>query len=166
METTPIPLPVIGTILEETAAILASGTFDSDATDPVADGETPVGTLNDFEKALYSSGNHHIDRVLARIRAMTDTDGGNDRTTARAVGEELWEEKAVGDILLGLMWTSVRKRLGRRVCGESGLVIREGYRVVRPAEPDTGPSPQALLSDIGTSLQAMRSDLSAHGICH
>ena len=66
---TPLTLPVAGSIFEEMAEILASGDFEPSVADPVAEGETVIGTMTDFEKALYSARNRQADeRMPIRTR--------------------------------------------------------------------------------------------------
>jgi hypothetical protein len=109
----------------ETPMVLAndsflSGNFAAPPEQGISEGETVIGELTDFEKALYTAadivGDAH-DHLLKRAKAL----GRLDTETQEA----LRQAKRSYDIMAYLLWASIEKRLGSRALG-----IRAGYKVV------------------------------------
>lgn len=121
-------IDVTGTILEETAAILAAQDFDPSPTEPVAEGEKPIGTLSDLEKALLTARNRWGDRSNTTTKqTLADANNPEEAQEARAAASA---RCAVHEALDNMMWANIRMRIGKPSYQGTALGIRDGYQIV------------------------------------
>ena len=157
---TPLTLPVAGSIFEEMAEILASGDFEPSVADPVAEGETVIGTMTDFEKALYSARNRQADRANAHTNQRIKEARGQGkgfREIIESISGEIIAEKAIHSAFAELLWASIRKTIGRQANEGSGIGMRENYQILQlKKECDS------CGTDIQKSLREILSEISMH----
>ncbi len=159
---TPLTLPVAGSIFEEMAEILASGDFEPSVADPVAEGETVIGTMTDIEKAIYSLRNRQADRANARANQRiheAQEQGKAFREIIESISGELISEKAIHSAFAELLWASIRKTIGGQANEGGGIGMREGYQIVQLKEKEQCDCCEA---NIEESLREILSGVSMH----
>jgi len=121
------------TFLDDLNAIMASGAF-TDPDQQATDDEPVIGEMTDYERALHTlSRSCEVEQreLIAR----------NFNGLGEYVGEERHDRtirqikslKERGEIVMGLLWTSIRDRLHDTIHGaadHTSIGIRQGFKVV------------------------------------
>jgi len=152
----PIPDWVKGTLLESILDFNGEIPESQDSNDPIAEGETQIGELTQYEQAVRMALNKALKEFHEAVEAHEAVE--HDHGPSNPLCANLKKLDKVTDILSDMLWSSIEGRLGSQSLG-----VREGTKIVsRPAEKAGNGKVGVSIIGLGKGMEGLMEMLGSH----